>query len=169
VAETAEQATRLRASCARIVAAADTARQRLDRDLHDGAQQLLVALRVHLSVFEQQRATDPVAAMALLDMIRGDADASLAQLADLASGLYPRTLVEGGVPAALRSRAVRVGVPVRLEIGTAVQQRRFDPEVESAVYFCCLEAIQNAAQARPWRAGERTDGFGGRGPELFGQ
>ncbi|TDD96642.1 sensor histidine kinase [Jiangella asiatica] len=130
----------LQASRARIVSAADASRRRIERDLHDGAQQHLVAMAVKLGL--ARRAVDGDVG-ALLDELRSDVQETLGELRDLAHGIYPPLLREHGLGEALRNAASRATVPTMVEVGT---DRRYGADVEAAVYFCCLEALQNAAK-----------------------
>jgi signal transduction histidine kinase len=132
----------LSASRARIVAAADQSRRKIERDLHDGAQQHLVALAVKLGLARQMLEADPAAVASLLEELRGDAQATLTELRELAHGIYPPLLMDRGLPEALRAAANRAVLPTEVlaDVG------RYDSEVEAAVYFCCLEAMQNAGK-----------------------
>jgi signal transduction histidine kinase len=143
VAEEAARAVELRASRQRIVATADAARMRLERDIHDSAQQHLVALTVRLRLAETVAGTDPERAAGLLGALRPSADAALATLADLAAGIYPRTLVEEGPAAALRAAVTGSAVPVAV---TDTTRRRYGSAAESVAYFGSLEAVQNAVK-----------------------
>ncbi len=136
-------AEQLRASRARVVAAADVARRRVERDLHDGAQQQLVLLGLKLAMAERLIGKDAAAATAMHDELRADLHRALSQLRDLAHGIYPAVLENDGLPAALREAAKRAGLPTELRCDGA---GRYPPELEAAVYFCCLEALQNAAK-----------------------
>jgi len=130
----------LRASRARMVAAADLERRRVERDLHDGAQQQLVLLGLKLALTRSLIKEDPRAAAAMHDELRADLSLALSQLRDLAHGIYPAVLVSEGLPGALREAAGRAPVVTEVRCdGT----ERYLPEVEAAVYFCCLEALQN--------------------------
>jgi len=133
----------LRASRARIVAVADSERRRVERDLHDGAQQQLIALRVKLRLLEEADEADPATRAELVHELENDADAALEDLRSLVRGIYPPLLVDRGLRDAL-SWALRSG-----SIGTSLYAdglRRYPADVEAAVYFCCLEAIQNATK-----------------------
>ena len=130
----------LQASRARIVSAADASRRRIERNLHDGAQQRLVALAVKLGLARRLATGD---AAALLEELRTDVQDTLTELRELAHGIYPPLLREHGLGEALRNAAGRSAVPVRVEAGTDL---RYPPEAEAAVYFCCLEALQNAGK-----------------------
>lgn len=133
----------LRASRARVVAAGDLERRRVERDLHDGAQQQLVLLGLKLAVARSLITADPAAATAMHDELRGDLSLALSQLRDLAHGIYFAALVSEGLPGALREAAGRAALETELPCDGA---GRYPPEVEAAVYFCCLEALQNAAK-----------------------
>ncbi len=132
----------LRASRARIVAAAVESRRRVERDLHDGAQQYLVLLELKLGLLTKLVAGDPVAAASVAE-IREDLGRALAELRDLAHGIYPAVLESDGLPAALRDGAQRSS---RMVSVVAEGISRHSRELEAAVYFCCLEALQNAAK-----------------------
>jgi signal transduction histidine kinase len=130
----------LRASRQRLVSAQDEERRRLERNLHDGAQQHLVALKVKLGLAEMLMARDPQKARETLDQLSTDADEALETLRDLARGIYPPLLADKGLAVALESQARKATVPVVVD---AVAVRRYSQEIEAAVYFCCLEALQN--------------------------
>jgi signal transduction histidine kinase len=132
----------LRESRRRIVTAQDDRAKRLERDLHDGAQQQLVALAVKLRMVEQIASRDAARATALVAELQTDANDALQTLRDLAHGIYPPLLADKGIVAALEGQARRSPVPVTLE-GTV---GRHAPEMESALYFCCLEALQNVSK-----------------------
>ena len=137
------QADELRASRARVVAAADAERRRIERDLHDGAQQHLVALAVNLRLARELADSDPSQARAVLEELTGDVRDALEEFRDLAHGIYPPLLAERGLREGLRSAVARAPVPARLEAATI---GRYPPEVEATLYFCCLEALQNAGK-----------------------
>jgi len=139
----ASQALELRASRQRIVAAQDDERRRLERNIHDGAQQHLVALAVKLRLARDLLQRDPQQARALLTEIRSETHAALDTLVDLSRGIYPPLLEEQGVAAALAAQYTRSGLDVHLETDG---MRRYPIEMEAAVYFCVLEALQNAAK-----------------------
>jgi signal transduction histidine kinase len=130
----------LRASRQRLVTAQDEERRRLERNLHDGAQQHLVALKVKLGLAEMLLSRDPEKAKATLEQLKGDADEALETLRDLARGIYPPLLADKGLTAALESQARKATVPVTVD---ADGVGRYSQDVEAAVYFCCLEALQN--------------------------
>jgi signal transduction histidine kinase len=131
----------LRASRARIVASADEERHRLERDLHDGAQQRIFLLEIKLRRLRDSVADDKL--VDKLEELEDDATAALEELRVLAHGIYPTVLVERGVPEALRAFAIDAPIPVDV-IDHWVG--RCSPTIEAALYFCALEAIQNAAK-----------------------
>ena len=130
----------LRASRQRLVAAQDEERRRLERNLHDGAQQNLVALRVKLGLVEMLVEKDPARTKQTLAELKADTDEALETLRDLARGIYPPLLADQGLVAALESQARKATLSVEVE---ASGVGRYPQEVEAAVYFCCLEALQN--------------------------
>ncbi|HTL87706.1 MAG TPA: histidine kinase [Acidimicrobiia bacterium] len=132
----------LRASRSRIVAAADQSRRQIERNLHDGAQQHLVALAVKLGLARQLVDSDPATLATLLEELRGDAQTTLTELRELAHGIYPPLLMDRGLREALTAAANRsvLETEVEAEVG------RYLPEIEAAIYFCCLEAMQNAGK-----------------------
>ena len=138
----------LRASRARIVAAADDARRRLERDLHDGAQQHLVGLALTLRL-ARRKLDDTELAAELLDEAIEDLATATGELRELARGLHPAVLTEGGLEPALVSIAKRATVPVTIE---HAPEERLDPTVEITAYFVVAEALTNVAryaEARP--------------------
>jgi signal transduction histidine kinase len=143
------QAEELRKSRQRIVAAQDQERRRIERDLHDGAQQHLVAMAVNLQIVEDLLGTDPDEAASLLSEVRGEVSEALGTLRNLARGIYPPALAEHGLGAALEAHLVKTFPAVRLESDTAAVDLRSTPEVEAAGYFCVLEALQNCAKHAP--------------------
>jgi signal transduction histidine kinase len=132
----------LRDSRRRIVAASEAERRRLERDLHDGAQQRLVSLRIHLAIASEQVTGDPATRAKLVEM-EGEVDAVIEELRDLAHGIFPSLLADRGLLPALR--AVGLRRPRAIEV-TGRRIGRYPPEIESAVYYCCLEAVQNATK-----------------------
>jgi len=148
----------LRASRQRLVAAQDGERRRLERDLHDGAQQHLVALKVKLGLVEMLATRDPEKARATVVELKHDADEALETLRDLARGIYPPLLADKGLAAALQAHARKATLPVRVE---ADGIGRYPQETEAALYFCTLEALQNVqkyAQASSVTIQLREDG-----------
>jgi signal transduction histidine kinase len=141
--ELRKQADELRRSRARIVASADAERRRVERDLHDGAQQHLVALAVNLRLTRDLVTDDPETAALMIDQLADEVKATIQELRDLAHGIYPPLLADSGLGEALRAAGRRSPLPVTV---TAAGLGRYGLEIESAVYFCCLEALQNAAK-----------------------
>ncbi len=133
----------LQASRRRVVDAHDSERRRLERDIHDGAQQHLVALVVNLRLAQTLTARSPDRARAVLAE-QGDAvDNAITSLVDLSRGIYPKVLTEDGVAAAVRDVVGSSTIPVAvLDHGIG----RHDAELETALYFCCVEAVQNAVK-----------------------
>jgi len=133
----------LRASRQRLVAAQDAERRRLERNLHDGAQQQLVALAVRLRLARTTASKDLAEADRMLEQLEGDVTDALENLRELARGVYPALLADQGLAAAIEAQARRSPVPVHVE---ADGIGRYQQELETAVYFCTLEALQNAAK-----------------------
>jgi signal transduction histidine kinase len=125
----------------RIAEAADVERARMERDLHDGAQQRLIALRIRLGRVDDLFGTDPAEAAAMLREIGFELDLAVDELRSFAEGVYPSLLLDWGLEQALRSVARTAPLPVRVE---AEGVSRHPVEIEAAVYFACLEALQNA-------------------------
>jgi signal transduction histidine kinase len=150
----------LRASRQRLVAAQDEERRKLERNLHDGAQQRIVALAVKLRLLEQLIDRNAEQAKSVATALHGDATDALEELRDLARGIYPPLLADKGLLAALESQSRRSLVPVTIE---GEQVGRYPREVEAAVYFSCLEALQNVAKyAQASRATLRVSDGDGR-------
>jgi signal transduction histidine kinase len=147
----------LQASRERLVTAQDVERRRLERNLHDGAQQQLVALAVKAGLARSMLAKDPAEAERLLGEIADEAREANQTLRDLARGIFPAVLVDEGLAAAVRAQAAKSPVPVELD---ADGIGRYPLELEAAVYFCVLEALQNVAKyagARSARVDLETD------------
>jgi signal transduction histidine kinase len=140
--ELLEHLRELQASRQRIVAAQDEERRKLERNLHDGAQQQLVALQVKLSLAERL-AEEDCRVKDQLSGLKQEAGEALENLRDLARGIYPPLLADQGLQAALASQARKATFPVSIE---ADHLSRYPQETEAAVYFCCLEALQNVAK-----------------------
>jgi signal transduction histidine kinase len=138
--------TELRASRARILAAADEERRRIERDLHDGGQQRLVALRIRLELAEELMKQDPGRAKSMLQTLGSEVDAALDELRSLAAGVYPSLLVARGLADAIRTAAMQSPVPTVVEVDGS---DRYPQEIETAAYFCCIEALQNVAKHAP--------------------
>ncbi|MFN2607108.1 MAG: GAF domain-containing sensor histidine kinase [Acidimicrobiales bacterium] len=141
--EVRRQAEELRASRARVVAASDAARRQIERNLHDGAQQHLVALAVNVRLARQLADVDPDAAKGMLEQVGHDLQDAVAELRSLAHGIYPPLLVDRGLVEALGAAAGRAALPTEVQ---ADGVGRYPQEMEAAVYFCCLEALQNAGK-----------------------
>jgi signal transduction histidine kinase len=138
-----ERVDDLRYSRARIIEAADAERRRLERNLHDGAQQRLVALTLTLGLAESRLKTDPVAAGPLVSQAREEAKLAVQELRELARGLHPAVLSDRGLGPALEALAGRAPVPVTI---TGVPERRLPARVEAAAYFVVAEALTNVAK-----------------------
>jgi signal transduction histidine kinase len=133
----------LRESRRRIVAAVDEGRRRLERNIHDGAQQQLVALAVKLRLADGVVDRDPPRARELLAQLQSDVTDALENLRDLARGIYPPLLADEGLAAAVRAQARKSPVPVEVAVDGI---GRYPQDVEASVYFCVLEALQNVGK-----------------------
>jgi signal transduction histidine kinase len=133
----------LRASRARIVESADAARRKIERDLHDGAQQRLVALALSLRLARSRVEGDPAAAVGLLDEAAANLDEAIRELRELARGIHPAVLSDRGLGSALEALAQRMPLPIEI---TAVPDERLPAPVEAAAYFVVAEAITNVAR-----------------------
>ncbi len=133
----------LRAAQRRLVTAQDAERRRLERNIHDGAQQQLVALSVKARLARGLTEREPSKASEMLTQIEAELQTALEDLRDLARGIYPPLLADKGLGAALEAQARRSVLPVIVE---AEALGRYPQEVEAAVYFSCLEALQNASK-----------------------
>jgi signal transduction histidine kinase len=136
----------LETSRRRIAGAADQERARIERDLHDGAQQRLIALRVRLALVEERLREDPDAGAAALAVIGDEIDETLDELRSLAHGVYPSMLRDRGLAEALRGAAAHSPLPVRV---ITFGLTRHSDDIDAAVYFTCLEALQNAVKHAP--------------------
>jgi len=136
----------LRASRLRIVTAQDEQRRRIERDIHDGAQQQLLAIADALAVAQTLAGQDEERERALVARLKAETSGALETLRELARGIYPPLLADQGLPAAVRAQASKAHVPVDV---SADGVGRYPPEVETAIYFCCVEALQNAARHAP--------------------
>jgi signal transduction histidine kinase len=131
----------LAGSRSRAIAIADETRRRIERDLHDGAQQRLIGLRIRLSIeSEALERVDPRAAEVIAGL-GADVEHALDELRALAHGVYPSVLTDRGLPDALRAVARQAALPTTVD---ADGVGRYPTEVETTVYFACLEALQNA-------------------------
>ena len=142
VAEAANLVTEVQDSRARIQATADDERRRIERDLHDGAQQRLVALRIKLELAAER--IDGTSGADLFRQLGTEVDGALEEVRSLARGIYPSPLADWGLVEALRSAARQTALPTTV-VATGSRER-YPRDVESAAYFCCLEAMQNAAK-----------------------
>ena len=134
----AERAAEVEASRGRLVTAADEERRRLERDLHDGAQQHLVALAV---LIQLARNAEQGKYQPLLAEASGLLENAIAEIRRLAHGIYPPSLVSGGLPRALSAVAAHAPIPIQLDLQDL---GRYPASIEAALYFCCSEALQNA-------------------------
>jgi signal transduction histidine kinase len=149
----------LRQSRHRLVIAQDEARRRLERDLHDGAQQNLVSLRMKLGLAASVAREKPDSLGPLLQEMQSELGDALDSLRNLARGVYPPLLEAEGLKAALRARARQVPISIDVQCGP----ERYPRELEGAVYFCCSEALQNLTKhSRATRGSVRVWGEGGR-------
>jgi signal transduction histidine kinase len=141
--ELSSQSAELRASRERIAAARDAERRRLERDIHDGAQQRLVALAVKARLARTLAGRDPAQAQDMLIELENEAQEALETLRDLAHGIYPAILTDQGLVPALRSHVSKTSLRVTVD---QVGVGRYGAETEAAAFFCCLEALQNVAK-----------------------
>lgn len=139
----ANEATELRASRARGVDAAEAERRRIERDLHDGAQQRLVSVAMELGRAKAKLDSDPAAARVLIDEAHSEAKQAIAELRDLARGIYPAVLGDRGLDAALSALAGRCPVPVHVSVEL---EQRPPTVVESTAYYIVAEALTNVAK-----------------------
>jgi signal transduction histidine kinase len=141
--EVRRQAEELQASRGRIVAAADEARRQIERNLHDGAQQHVVALGIKAKLARTMLDRDPERAVEVLDSLSEAVDDTLQELRDLAHGIYPPLLADKGLKEALASAARRAVRPTTVRTDDLT---RYPAEAEATIYFCVLEALQNAGK-----------------------
>ena len=146
--ELSDQAEELRASRTRLVAVADAERRRIERDLHDGAQQQLVAMAVSLGLVRELVVTDPTEAVEVLDELRVELQTAIDGLRALAHGIYPPLLAARGLGEALRASLSRGRAQTVVTV-RAEDVGRYTAVMEAAVYYCCLEAVQNARKHAP--------------------
>ncbi|HEY8103872.1 MAG TPA: PAS domain S-box protein [Gaiellaceae bacterium] len=176
VTERRMQEEEIRASRARIVEAGDEARRRLERNLHDGAQQRLVALSLSLRLAQSKVGADPAGAEAVLEAARDELAAALDELRELARGIHPAVLTDRGLAAALETLATRSAIPIEIETPAEELPRA----VAAAAYYVIAEALANVAKyagasyatVRVERDDERAvvevadDGCGGADPSV---
>jgi signal transduction histidine kinase len=156
----------IRASRWRIVAAQDSERRELERDLHDGAQPALTAVRFSLGLAVHLAAGGNEKARGAITRLRDQIDEASVGLRQTLRGLAPAALGAHGIGLALRELAESLGTEVEFHIDDETQAARFTPEFEAAVYFCCAEALQNAAKHCPDAAVEATLRFDREHREL---
>ena len=133
----------LRDARRRIIDAADAERRRIERDLHDGAQQRLVSVTLTLRLVESRIASDPESACALVARAREEAEAAIVELRELARGIHPAVLSDHGLGPALDALAARAPVPVEV---SGVPAEPLPPAIEAAAYFVTSEALANVAK-----------------------
>jgi signal transduction histidine kinase len=133
----------LRASRQRLVAAQDEERRKIERNIHDGAQQQLVAMSIQLKLLHTLIERDPGKAAAIAAQLQDRSTEALEDLRDLARGIYPPLLADQGLVAALSAQARKAAVPVTIE---AEGVARYVPDAEATAYFCVLEALNNIAK-----------------------
>jgi signal transduction histidine kinase len=138
-----ERVEDLRGARERIIAAADDERRRIQRDLHDGAQQRLVSLALILSMAESHLQTAPERTAELIAQAREEAQLAIGELRELAGGIHPAVLSDHGLCAALEALASRAPVPVRVD---GELEEKLRPAVEAAAYFVTSEALANVAK-----------------------
>jgi signal transduction histidine kinase len=143
-AEAAALLDEVRDSRSRIQASADEERRRVERDLHDGAQQRLVALRIKLVLAAERIDADDHRSAEIIRALGADVDGALDEIRSLARGIFPSPLADRGLAEALRSAAMQAVLPATVVADNT--RERYSRPVESAAYFCCLEAMQNAAK-----------------------
>ena len=136
----------LRASRKRLALADDADRRRIERELHEGVQQHLVALTANLQLSAGLVDADPPAARAFLEEVARDVQLALDETGKLAHRVYPPLLEAGGLGAALRSAAMSTNVPTRIDV---VVGAAYPPEIAGAVYFCCLGVLEGGAAGAP--------------------
>jgi signal transduction histidine kinase len=138
------QATELHASRARIVRAEETGRRRLERDIHDGVQQELVALLAKIRLARNQVGRDPSSVGTLLEELQEETKLALSDLRDLAQGIHPTVLSDRGLVEAIEDRVSRMPASVTVEVADEVRNARFTQAVEGAAYFTVCEGLANA-------------------------
>ena len=149
----------LRASRLRIVAAQDDQRRRIERDIHDGAQQQLLGIAAKLELAESMAGQAEERERAMIAQLKEDTRGALETLRELARGIYPPLLADQGLTAAIGAQVRKAAMPVELD---ADGIGRYPEEIETAIYFCCVEALQNAAKhAKPSSVRVRLAGSGG--------
>ena len=141
--ELRQQLEELRSSRARVVAAADAERRQLERELHDGVQQHLVALAVNIQLARQRADSDPADAAELLEEMARDVREALESARNIAQRIYPPLLVDRGLAEALTSAASAAAVETLVDVAGL---ERYPDDVEAAIYFCCVDALADAVK-----------------------
>jgi signal transduction histidine kinase len=155
LAEISAQAVQLRSSRQRIVAAQDEERRHLEETIRRGSEEQLIRIRESLKAAELSLASDPEAAVVALEALTGQATAVLEELRELARGIYPPVLADEGLASALRSHVGRMSPSVAIESDAI---NRYPSEIEAAIYFCCVEALQDATRPAAVRLGGHDGG-----------
>jgi signal transduction histidine kinase len=155
LAEISSQAAQLRTSRQRIVAAQDEERRRLEETIRQGSEEQLIRIREELKAAEVALASDPGSAVVTLEQLTERATTVLEELRELARGIYPPILAGEGLGAALRTHVGRVTPSVAIE-SDAIE--RYPSEIEAAIYYCCVEALQGATGPAAVRLGGRDTG-----------
>jgi signal transduction histidine kinase len=150
--EIAVRSEQLKVSRSRLVTARDAQRRQLERDIREGAQSQLLQIGSKLQAAAECVEDDPDTAVRLLDQLGQETNVALEGLRDLARGIFPPLLAEEGVRAALEAHVRKTGLRATIEIAPELSGVRFDPDTEAAIYFCCVQAIQNVAR----HAGDTT-------------
>jgi signal transduction histidine kinase len=145
LADLSTQSAELRASRQRIVTAQETERRRLGSEIRAGVQRELEATSSQLDDVEHLLRHDATAAAARLEALTGETQQTLDTLRELARGIFPPLLADRGIGPALESHARKTAIPASIQVDSSVAGVRFDPGVEAAVYFCCVEALRGAA------------------------
>jgi signal transduction histidine kinase len=140
LAQIEEQAEELRRSRQRLVGVQDEQRRRIERDLHDGVQQQLVALAARL---RRASIATPADAHRLLERLASEAEEAVFALQELARGIFPSVLADQGLATALRTQAARMPIAIRVEAEPNLAGRRFERDLEAALYYVALEALAN--------------------------
>jgi signal transduction histidine kinase len=140
------QAGELRRSRQRIVTVRDAEQRLLERQIHDGAEKRLRGIERELRRAGEVLADDPQETMGILEMIGVEANETLAELRDLARGIFPPLLADRGLIPALEAQVQKLGSAARMRFDPSVQEARFPAEAEAAAYFCCVEALVNTAK-----------------------
>jgi signal transduction histidine kinase/plastocyanin len=146
LAQISAQAEDLKLSRQRIVTARDAEQRRLERQIHDGAERRLREMEAELRRAGGLLAGDPAQAVEILEKVGVEANETLAELRDLARGIFPPLLTDRGLIPALEAQVRKLGSAARLQFDPSIHGARFSAEAEAAAYFCCVEALVNAAK-----------------------